>query len=1048
MSNRIYDASQLTKRRAELAVAASFYSRSIQQAPRLNIKESSILNAVRTGAMTEFTRRDQCIAVSPGCPCEISDASVYAGTFPGAVTGVRYTLGSIIVSWNAAEGAISYRVTPSLHGVPQSPVMTRGLSYRFTNLSDWQPYTFTVCAVNDVGQGPMTAAPSILAPPSGLTAILLGHEGHGGNATAALQYVIHSALCLLLQYIQAVNLGPTRGARLFYLWSTTLVGAWNWVSQDGRMTGTLDQWNWSDGSTAPLSAVDAIAWMCAVVDHVTPLLIPLPYTSLFVYDAAYVAGVRQSGEWDRWLPLWNAWMAQRALDGSVAATSTQPTGSANWEQTIVVDGQTVTAIGSFPQPQQWTRLTVGGKKQNYLTHSWGNVVSTCLSEQDEVAIDASVVPLTGAARDAEIDSVKTLAANLSDAEKIQAEFWAGGPGEVAPPLICVWFWKEYMRCLPGVSRTTIMYSLQDLAVHLFEGSRVTWRLKALHMEARPIQEIRRRYAGQSILSWNGMIDGAQWIPYQMANFVTPPFADFPSGHSHFSKAFSLTMTKWFGETITPVPMIYDNQPLISRLFPVNNTAPYGTFIVSPGTSAIQPSVPSAPVTLSFETWEEVATSAGISRLYGGIHALSAHQASQTAAVEVDRVIRDTWNILTDATFSMAPAFEPVEPASAPVVPVAPASEPASEPVAPVEEPVVPVEVPVVPVEVPVEEPAAPVEEPVVPAAPVAPVEEPAAPVEEPVVPVEEPTAPIDVPVEPVVPAAPVDVPVVPVEEPIAPVVPVVPVEPVVPVVPVVPYKIQVNYITQTPSLEVQALITESVNWIERLMLRSHGLRSSSVSLQADMVVDLDIQSLEEGVLAGAYPTIWNTATLSGMPAMPLRQTVILNSTALHTGSLLSSCTLNGLTVVKLIPVMIHEMLHGLGIASIPNTSDRVGWGSFLDVSKTWYIGHRGESATSKAIQAYQAAIGRPVTRIPVENSFGQGTAYSHWEEGLKDGFVTETRTHNDGSGLISYPALPNEIMTGVAGTTFYLTPLTAGALLDYGYPVNETSSAIVPYPAL
>ena len=164
MSNRIYDASQLTKRRAELAIAGSFYSRSIQQAPRLNIKESSILNAVRSGSMTEFTRRDQCIAVSPGCPCEISDASVYAGTFPGAVTGVRYTLGSIIVSWNAAVGAVSYRVTPSLNGTALPSVETRDLSYRFHNLSDWQPYTFTVCAVNAAGQGPMTVAPSILVP--------------------------------------------------------------------------------------------------------------------------------------------------------------------------------------------------------------------------------------------------------------------------------------------------------------------------------------------------------------------------------------------------------------------------------------------------------------------------------------------------------------------------------------------------------------------------------------------------------------------------------------------------------------------------------------------------------------------------------------------------------------------------------------------------------------------------------------------------------------------------------------------------------------------
>ena len=676
MSNRIYDASQLTQRRAERAIAGSFYSRSA-----FGIKDSSILNAVRTGSMTEFTRLDQCIAVSPGCPCAITD--IAAGQFPGAVTGVRYTLGSIVVSWNATAGAESYRVTPSLNGVPQPSVTTQGLSYRFTNLSEWQPYTFTVCAVNEMGQGPMTTLPSILVPPSALSAILLGH-GDQGDTTTALQYVIHSALCLLLQYIQAVNLGPTKGSRLFYLWATTLVGAWNWVSQDRRITGILDPWNWSDVSAAPLSSSDAITWMCAVVDNVTPLLIPVPYVSLYAYDGGYLASVRQSGEWSRWLTSWTAWMAVRALDGSVAAAATQPTGSANWGQTIVVDGHTVNAIGSFPQPRQWTRLTIGGVQQNYLTYAWDSVVSTCLSEQDELDIQASVAPLTGASRDAEIDSLLTLAANLSDTEKIQAEFWAGGPGEVAPPLICVWFWKEYMRCLPGVSKTTVMYSLQDLAVHMLEGSRVTWRLKALYMEARPIQEIRRRYAGQSVLSWNGTVDGAQWVPYQMANFVTPPFADFPSGHSHFSKAFSLTMNKWFGETIQHVPMIYDNQPLISKLFPLNNATSYGSFAVNAGASTVQPGiVPSAPITISFETWDDISTSAGISRLYGGIHALSAHQASQTAAVEVDGAIQTTWNILTDTTFlPMVDPLAPIAPLDEPVIPAFIVAEDAMTPVEP------------------------------------------------------------------------------------------------------------------------------------------------------------------------------------------------------------------------------------------------------------------------------------------------------------------------------------------------------------------------------
>lgn len=663
MSNRIYDASQLTKRRAELAAAHSFYSRSLQPSPSLNIKDSSILYAVQTGHMATFTRLDQCVAISPGCPCNMTDVA----SFPGLITGIRYTLGSIVVTWDAPSGSgpFLYHVTPLLNGVPQTPVVTSERSYRFTNVEAWQPYTFHVYASNPRGEGPVAVSPSILAPPAALPSILLGH---GGNATASLPYVIHSALCLLLEYIQAVNLGPTKGARLFYLWACTLVGAWNWVSHDGRITGMIDQWDWDQTCALPLSATDAITWMCAVIDHVTPLLIPVPYTSIYACDPVYMAQVQQAGQWNQWTAAWDTWRAYRGLDGSVAASSTQPTASANWNQTLVVDGQTVTNIAAFPQPRQWTRLTVNGVKQNYMTWAWDSVASSCLSTQDEQEIDASVAPLTGAARDDEIDSVKTLAANLTDAEKIQAEFWAGGPGEVAPPLICVWLWKEYMRCLPGVSMTTVMYSLQDLAVHLFEGSRVTWRLKALHMEARPIQEIRRRYANQSIVSWNGVIDGAQWIPYQMANFVTPPFADFPSGHSHFSKAFALTMTKWFGESITPVSMTYDHLPLISLLFPANTTGTYGTFVVAPGASKVQPSVvPHAPVTFSFETWEDMATSAGISRLYGGIHALSAHQASQTAAVQVDGAIQSTWNIKTDLAFlpSILPTPDAID---APVIP--------------------------------------------------------------------------------------------------------------------------------------------------------------------------------------------------------------------------------------------------------------------------------------------------------------------------------------------------------------------------------------------
>ena len=131
-------------------------------------------------------------------------------------------------------------------------------------------------------------------------------------------------------------------------------------------------------------------------------------------------------------------------------------------------------------------------------------------------------------------------------------------------------------------------------------------------------------------------------------------------------------------------MIYDNQPLISKLFPLNNATSYGSFAVNAGASTVQPGiVPSAPITISFETWDDISTSAGISRLYGGIHALSAHQASQTAAVEVDGAIQTTWNILTDTTFlPMVDPLAPIAPLDEPVIPAFIVAEDAMMPVEP------------------------------------------------------------------------------------------------------------------------------------------------------------------------------------------------------------------------------------------------------------------------------------------------------------------------------------------------------------------------------
>jgi hypothetical protein len=771
---RIYDSSYLTQRKAEKAAAQSFFTPANGSTvpwgsrPLLGNKDSSILYAVKNGAMTKYTRFDTCIEISAGCPCPVLQATVGTANpaIPGPVAGITFTVGSIIVSWQAptsGQGPFSYVVTPYLNGQALASVTTSALSYRFTNLDELKTYTFTVCAQNAVGAGPMTNSAEFMAPPPILSSILAG-TAPMVDITSCVCYVMTCGLDTVMAYIASLNLGATIASRIMYIWVASVVQAWNWVCNDSRVSGVHDNWNWTTNvAFSPLNNCDAIVWLTSIVDYITPFIVP-SYTSIYTYDAATRARVQAIGNYAGWHAAWTIWYNYRLADGASSAITTMPTTSANWNNTIVVDGQTVSNIAAFPEPQQYTRLTVQGKKQNYLTYGWDSVLTTCLTPTVEQSILGSVSPAVGAARDAEIDSMMNMVGSLTDAQKVEAEFWAGSSvNTIAPPLMSVWLFKEYVRSI-GATCPVIMYSLLDLAVHMFEGARVTWLIKATHMQARPIQEIRRRYAGQMIQSWNGRIDGAQWVPYQRSTFVCPPFPDFTSGHSHFTKLFALTMSKWFGNTIMKNPITYDKLSLMASFFTGSQTINYGDFVVGVGSSPIEPGiVPAAPVTLSFTVWDDMATSAGMSRLYGGIHTIAAHTGAQTVAVQVDSYINSTWNIL--ATTATSPFVgQSFVPTATPDV----GAQTIDDWIASHPEPA-PVEVHVeAPVEVSAPAPVEPTPAPVEPIpAPVEPVPAPVEPVPASVEPVPAPVEPTPAPVEPVSVEAPVEP--VPVEAPLTPI---------------------------------------------------------------------------------------------------------------------------------------------------------------------------------------------------------------------------------------------------------------------------------------
>jgi len=89
-----------------------------------------------------------------------------------------------------------------------------------------------------------------------------------------------------------------------------------------------------------------------------------------------------------------------------------------------------------------------------------------------------------------------------------------------------------------------------------------------------------------------------WVPYQAPTFVTPAFAGYFSGHSTFSRAAAEVLTGLTG----------------SEYFPGGIeewTVKAGSFKFEAG--------PSKDVVLQWATYYDAADSAGISRLYGGIH---------------------------------------------------------------------------------------------------------------------------------------------------------------------------------------------------------------------------------------------------------------------------------------------------------------------------------------------------------------------------------------------------------------------------------------------
>ncbi|MEL6933644.1 MAG: DUF6851 domain-containing protein [Pseudomonadota bacterium] len=221
------------------------------------------------------------------------------------------------------------------------------------------------------------------------------------------------------------------------------------------------------------------------------------------------------------------------------------------------------------------------------------------------------------------EEVVQISANLTDEQKIIAEFWEDGGGTAFPPGTSMAF-AQFVSARDGnsIDDDAKLFFVMGNAVN--DAGIATWQAKVEFDYVRPVRAIRdlgelgligeegvdenTGETGFVIEAFGGFNEdgtgrGTQTILAE--NFITfqlpngnpsPPFAEYTSGHSAFS-ASGATVLKLFTE---------------SDEFG-------GSVTFEPDTLIFEDGVPEVETTLEWDTFTEAADEAGISRLYGGIH---------------------------------------------------------------------------------------------------------------------------------------------------------------------------------------------------------------------------------------------------------------------------------------------------------------------------------------------------------------------------------------------------------------------------------------------
>lgn len=224
-----------------------------------------------------------------------------------------------------------------------------------------------------------------------------------------------------------------------------------------------------------------------------------------------------------------------------------------------------------PRPGHWKPTSLIRMQQAPLLPHWGGNRTFCM----ESGAAAPIQPPTDYSEDpasaffAEAREVYDVTRALTDEQKIIARFWSDDPMlSPTPPGHWIFIASDLLE-LEGAEVERRAEVMALLGMTLSDAFVACWHQKYIYDTIRPVSYIKAH------------IDKA-WEPL----LITPPFPEFPSGHSTQSGAAEIVLAHFFGADTPFIDRTHEDEDFDAR---------------------------------PFANFRAAADEAGISRLYGGIH---------------------------------------------------------------------------------------------------------------------------------------------------------------------------------------------------------------------------------------------------------------------------------------------------------------------------------------------------------------------------------------------------------------------------------------------